>query len=143
MDLKIVEERPNPLLKRTEYRFEVGHAESSTPNRDSVRTELAKALKVPKDRVIIERMHAKFGVAKSVGEAATYQSKEAVDAVVREHILVRNGLREKKVKGAAGAAPAETPAPAPAPEKPAAAKPPAEKPAAEKPAADKPAEKGA
>ena len=56
-------------------------------------------------------MHAKFGVAKSVGEAATYQSKEAVDAVVREHILVRNGLREKKSKAAPGAAaPEPTPA---------------------------------
>ena len=91
----------------------MGHGAESTPNRDSVRAELAKALKVPKDRVIIERMHAKFGVAKSVGEAATYQSKEAVDAVVREHILVRNGLREKKSKAAPGAA-AEAPPEAPA-----------------------------
>jgi small subunit ribosomal protein S24e len=124
LDLKIIEERPNPLLKRTEYRFEIGHGTESTPNRDSVRTALANALKVPKDRVIIERMHAKFGVAKSVGEAATYQSKAAVDAVVREHILVRNGLREKKVKGAPGAAAEETPAAPPAP--------PAAAPAAEK-----------
>jgi len=116
LDLKIIEERPNPLLKRTEYRFEIGHGTEATPNRDSVRTELAKALKVPKDRVIIERLHAKYGVAKSVGEAATYQSKAAVDAVVREHILVRNGLREKKTKAAPGAAeaPAAEPAPAPA-----------------------------
>ncbi len=111
MDLKIIEERPNPLLKRTEYRFEIGHAAASTPNRDSVRAELAKALKVPKDRVIIERMHAKFGVAKSVGEAATYQTKEAVDAVVREHILVRNGLREKKAKVVPGQSAPEPPAP--------------------------------
>jgi small subunit ribosomal protein S24e len=116
LDLKIVEERPNPLLKRTEYRFEVGHGTEATPNRDSVRAELAKALKVPKDRVIIERMHAKYGVAKSVGEAATYQTKEAVDAVVREHILVRNGLRERKAKAAPGAA-AETPAASPPAEK--------------------------
>ena len=56
---------------------------------------------------------AKYGVAKSVGEAATYQTKEAVDAVVREHILVRNGLRERKAKAAPGAA-AETPAAPPA-----------------------------
>jgi small subunit ribosomal protein S24e len=124
LDLKIIEERPNPLLKRTEYRFEIGHGTAATPNRDSVRTELAKALNVPKDRVIIERMHAKFGVAKSEGVAATYQSKAAVDAVVREHILVRNGLREKKAKAAPGAAAAEAPTP-PAPA--AAAPAPAEK----------------
>ena len=120
MDLKIVSERPNPLLKRKEYHFEVGHATAATPTRDSVRAELAKALSVPKDRIIIERMHAKYGVAKSIGEAAAYQTKEAAEAVVREHILVRNGLKEKKVKAAPGAAAAETPAPpTPAPAAPA------------------------
>lgn len=113
MELKILEERPNPLLKRTEYRFEVAHATAATPTRDAVRGEFAKAANVPKDRVIIERMSAKFGTAKTVGVAAAYQSKQAAESVVREHILVRNGLREKKVKAAPGAA-AETPAPAPA-----------------------------
>jgi small subunit ribosomal protein S24e len=121
LDLKIVEERPNLLLKRTEYRFEVGHAEAATPTRDSVRAELAKALKVPKDRIIVERMRAKFGTPKTVGAAAAYQSKEAAEAVVRTHILIRNGLKEKVVKAAPGAAAAETPptppAPAPTPPK--------------------------
>jgi small subunit ribosomal protein S24e len=116
LDLKIVEERPNLLLKRTEYRFEVGHAEAATPNRDSVRAELAKALKIPKDRIIVERMHAKFGTPKTVGAAAAYQSTEAAEAVVRTHILVRNGLREKAVKAVPGAAAAaETPPPTPPP----------------------------
>ena len=116
MDLKIVEERPNPLLKRTEYRFEVGHATASTPKRDEVRSELAKALNIPKDRIIIERMHAKFGTPKSFGEAHAYQSKAAVEATVREHILVRNGLKEKAAKAAPGAA-AETPEPGAPPAK--------------------------
>jgi len=123
LEVKIVEERANPLLKRTEYRFEVVHAEAATPTRDSVRVELAKLTKVPKDRVIVERMHARFGTAKSVGDAATYASKEAAELIVREHILVRNGLKEKATKAPPGAAAAETP-PAPA----AAATPPAKGP---------------
>ena len=121
MELKIVEERPNPLMKRTEYRFEVAHATEATPTRDAVRTEFAKTVKVPKDRVVIERMQAKFGTAKTVGEAAAYQTKEAVEKTVREHILVRNGIKEKAVKAAPGAA-AETPAPPPTPAAPAADK---------------------
>jgi small subunit ribosomal protein S24e len=147
LELKIVEERKNPLLKRTEYRFEIGHVAAATPKRDEVRQALATALKVPKDRVIVERMHAKFGTPLSVGEAATYASKDAALATVREHILIRNGLKAKpSATPAAGgeAAPAE-----PAePEAAAAAEPakaekaePAEKPAkAEKP---EPAEKPA
>jgi small subunit ribosomal protein S24e len=145
MDLKIVEERKNPLLKRTEYRFEMSHPTASTPKRDEVRQELASQLKVPKDRVIIERMHAKFGTPMSVGEAATYASKDAALATVREHILIRNGLKEKAkpaVPGAEPEAPAAAPTPAPAektPEK--VAEKPVEKPAEKK--AEKPAEKSA
>ena len=105
-------------MKRTEYRFEVVHSTAATPSRDSVRTEVAKAVKVPKERVVIERMNAKFGTSKTIGEAIAYQTKEAVEKTVRSHILIRNGLKEKETKAAPGAA-AETPAapPAPAPEK--------------------------
>lgn len=117
MELRIIEERPNPLMKRTEYRFEVAHTAEATPSRDAVRTEFAKAAKVPKDRVIIERMNAKFGTSKTLGDAVAYQSKEAAERTVREHILVRNGLKEKAAKAAPGAE-AAAPAPAaPAPEK--------------------------
>jgi small subunit ribosomal protein S24e len=107
LELKILEERPNPLLKRVEYRFEVDHATAATPTRDAVRVELAKLVKTPKDRVIVERMNARFGTARSIGFAAAYQSTAAVNAVVREHVLIRNGLKEKAVKAAPGSAPVE------------------------------------
>ena len=80
---------------------------------------MAKLLSVPKDRLVIERMRARFGAAVTEGVAVAYQSNAARDRLVRSHILVRNGLKEKPT--AAAAAPAE-PAPpaapaAPAPEK--------------------------
>ena len=127
MDLKIVEERKNPLLKRTEYRFEMSHPAASTPKRDEVRQVLATQLKVPKERIIVERMHAKFGTPMSVGEAAAYATKDAALATEREHILIRNGLKEKAAPATPGAAPEAPAAPAPA-ESPAAEKAPAEKP---------------
>lgn len=114
MDLKILEERPNPLLRRTEYRFRADHATAPTPTRDTVRTELAKLVKVPKDRLVIERMSARYGTAVSEGLAVAYQTVEGRDRLVREHVLVRNGIKEKK--SATPAAPAEeAPAAAPAP----------------------------
>jgi ribosomal protein S24E len=117
LDLKILEERPNPLLQRVEYRFRADHATAATPTRDTVRTELAKLVKVPKDRLVIERMNAKFGTAVSEGLAIAYQSVEARDRLVREHILVRNGIKEK-VDPKAAAPAAEAPAaPAPAEKK--------------------------
>jgi small subunit ribosomal protein S24e len=136
LDLKIVEERKNPLLKRVEYRFEMSHPTAATPKRDEVRQELASQLKVPKERIVVERMHAKFGTPMSVGEAAAYASKDAALATVREHILIRNGLKEKAKPAVPGAEPE-------APAAPAAEEKPAEKPAEKAPEkhAEKTAEK--
>jgi small subunit ribosomal protein S24e len=109
------------LLKRHEFRFEVAHATAATPTRENVRTELAKAVQAPKDRVVIERMHPRFGTAVTRGEANVYDTADAAKLITREHILVRNGLKEKAAKGPA--APAEAPK---APETPAAPAAPAE-----------------
>jgi len=110
MEIRIVEERTNPLLKRHELRFEVAHPTAATPTRDHVRTELAKAIHASKDRVIIERMDPRFGTALTRGEANVYETAQAALSITREHILVRNGLKEKAAKG-----------PTPAPTAPAAA----------------------
>ena len=127
MEIKILEDRANPLMKRHELRFEVAHATAATPTRDAVRGELSKLVKAPKDRVIIERMNARYGTAVTRGDAMVYESADALKVTVRDHILVRNGLKEKPVKGAAPAA-----AEAAAPAAPAAAEAPKSEPAAEK-----------
>jgi small subunit ribosomal protein S24e len=117
MEIRIVEERTNPLLKRHELRFEVAHATESTPTRDHVRTELAKSVHASKDRVIIERMNPRFGTAVTRGEANVYDTAAAALSISREHILVRNGLKEKAAKaGAPAAATPEAPKPPSAPE---------------------------
>lgn len=128
MEIKILEEHPNPLLKRHEFTFEVSHATAATPTRDAVRGELAKLVKASKDRVIVERMRARYGTAVTRGDAVVYETVEAAKSTEREHILVRNGLKEKVVKGPA----------APAAEAPKAESPKAESPKAE---AAAPAEK--
>jgi small subunit ribosomal protein S24e len=135
MEIKIVEERTNPLLKRHELRFEVAHATAATPTRELVRTELAKAVHASKDRVIIERMHPRFGTALTRGEANVYDNAQAALSITREHILVRNGLKEKVVKGTPPASP--TPAPVEG-AKTEAAPPAEEKPAEKAPVAKEP-----
>jgi len=123
VEIRILEDRANPLMKRHELRFEVAHATASTPSRDAVRGELSKLVNAPKDRVIIERMHARYGTAVTLGDAVVYESAEAAKAIVRSHILVRNGLKEKPAKGPAAPAAepkapeAAAPAAAPAAEK--------------------------
>jgi len=123
VEVRILEDKSNPLMKRHEVRFEVAHATAATPSRDAVRGELSKLVNAPKERVIIERMNARYGTAVTRGDAMVYDTAEAAKAIVRSHILVRNGLKEKPAKGPAPAA-AATPAPA-TPAAPAAAETPA------------------
>ncbi|MGI0154903.1 MAG: 30S ribosomal protein S24e, partial [Thermoplasmata archaeon] len=120
MEIKILEERANPLLKRHEYRFEVAHATAPTPTRDAVRGELSKLVRAPKDRVIIERMAARYGTATTRGDAIVYETAEAAKSISRAHILVRNGLKEKPAPaGTPGAPSTDGAKPAVVPEAPA------------------------
>lgn len=139
MEIKILEDRTNPLLHRHEIRFEVAHATAATPTRENVRAELAKAVHAAKERVVIERMHARFGIAVTRGAANVYESADAALSVSREHILVRNGLKEKAAKGAVPAADSPPAAAPEAPKPPAAEAPAGAEPAAAKPAAPAPA----
>lgn len=114
MEIRILEDRANPLMKRHEYRFEVSHALGPTPHREEVRGELAKMIRASKDRVIIERMNARFGTAVTRGDANVYETSEAVKLITRDHILVRHGLKEKPTKGPTAPPSTETAPPAPA-----------------------------
>ena len=127
MEIRILEDRANPLMKRHELRFEVAHATAATPSRDAVRGELSKLVNAPKDRVIIERMNARYGTAVTRGDAVVYESAAAAKAIVRGHILIRNGLKEKPAKAAPPAAAEPAPPAAPAAAKPAAPAPVPEK----------------
>lgn len=135
MDVKILDDRANPLLKRHEVRFEVAHATRATPSREEVRGELSKLVHAPKERVIVERMVARYGTAVTRGEALVYESVDAAKLTERAHILVRNRLEEKAGKGTAPASePATAEAPRPEPPAPTAAAP--EAPKAEPPKAE-------
>ena len=139
MEIEIVSKKENELLDRTEVTFKALHPKEGTPQREIVREKLASMLKASKDRVVVDAMDSEFGKMETVGYAKVYKTKEAAMKFEREHVLVRNKLKEavKKEKKAA----------APPPGKPAAASPakPAEK-TPETPAekhAEKPAEKHA
>ncbi len=140
MEIEIVSKEENELLDRIEVTFKAVHAKEGTPQRDAVREKLSALLKAPKERVIVDSMNSEFGRMETLGYAKVYKTKEAAMKYEREHVLVRNKLKEKvKVEKKAAAPPPQKPAPAPKPTEKAAEKP-AEKPAEKH--AEKHAEKG-
>jgi small subunit ribosomal protein S24e len=108
MDVEIVSKNENELLERTEVRFKAAHLNEGTPQRDAVRDKLASLLKVPKDRVVVDSMQSEFGKMETFGYAKVYKTKDAAIKYEREHILIRNKLKEKAVPAKKGAS-AETP----------------------------------
>jgi small subunit ribosomal protein S24e len=102
MQAEIVSRKENPLLKRVEIQFRVVHHGEGTPTRDTIKEEIAKLAKAPKDRVVIDHSNSQFGTQHTLGYAKVYDSKEDAIEFERKHILGRNKLIEleekKKVK---------------------------------------------
>ncbi|GAB3412803.1 30S ribosomal protein S24e [Haloparvum alkalitolerans] len=91
MDVDIISEEENPMLHRTDVRFEIVH-EEATPSRLSVRDSLAATLDKGSDEVVVHELDTKFGMRKTVGYAKVYDSAEFATEVEQEHMLERNKI---------------------------------------------------
>jgi len=109
LKVNIESKKENQLQERVEVVFTAEHAGEATPARDAVRTSIASAMGVPKERVIVHKMDTEYGKGISRGYAKVYDTNDAVAKAERHHLLVRNALAEKKVKEKA--APKAKPAP--------------------------------
>ena len=91
MDIDILSEDENPMLHRTDVKFEMIH-EEATPSRLSVRDSLAAMLNKDADEVVIRKLDTKFGMRKTVGHAKVYDTAERARDVEQEHMLERNKI---------------------------------------------------
>ena len=114
MDIKVTEEKNNPLLQRREVHFTVSH-NLGTPARQEIKEKLAAYLNSKPELVIIEYMKPEFGKRETRGYAKIYESMDRLKRVETGHIIQRN--EKKPEKKEEGKAPEAKPAAAPAPEK--------------------------
>lgn len=91
MDVEIIEEDENPMLHRTDVRFQLIHDEA-TPSRLSVRDSLAAKLNKDSTEVVIRKLDTKYGMRKTVGYAKVYESAEHAKEVEHDHSLERNKI---------------------------------------------------
>jgi small subunit ribosomal protein S24e len=91
MNIDIIEEQENPMLHRTDVRFEVTHDEA-TPSRLSVRDSLAAKLNKDSTEVVVHELDTKFGMRTTVGYAKVYESSDHAADVEQEHMLERNKI---------------------------------------------------
>jgi small subunit ribosomal protein S24e len=91
MDIEIIEEDENPMLHRTDVRFQITHDEA-TPSRLSVRDSLAAKLNKNSDEVVVHELDTKFGMRKTIGYAKVYDSPEDARDVEQDFMLERNKI---------------------------------------------------
>ncbi len=96
MEIKIVSEKENPLLKRREVQFRVNHGQmGSTPPRLETRKALASVLKAKVDLVFVRKLETKTSTHVAVGLANVYESIDQARLVEPEYIIKRNTPPEK------------------------------------------------
>lgn len=96
MKIKILSQKYNPLLKRTEVVFELNHSqEGATIPRLDLRRDLAGILKTKPNLVLVEKVETKTGTMVAIGEANTYETLEQAKLVEPKHIVARNSPPEK------------------------------------------------
>jgi small subunit ribosomal protein S24e len=98
MEIKVLEEKNNPLLQRREVQFSIIQ-NLGTPSRLEIKNKLAAYLNSKPELVIIERMKQEFGKRETRGYAKIYESVERLKNVETEHIIQRNEKKPEKKEG--------------------------------------------
>ena len=91
MDVEIIDEEENPMLHRTDVRFQLTHDEA-TPSRLSVRDSLAAKVNKDAGEVVVHELDTKYGMRKTVGYAKVYDDADAAGSVEQRHMLERNKI---------------------------------------------------
>ena len=91
MEIEITAEEENPMLHRTDVRFELIH-DQETPSRLSVRDSLAARLNKDAGEVVIHELDTKFGMRRTLGYAKVYESSADALEVEQAYMLERNKI---------------------------------------------------
>ncbi len=98
MELKIIEDRKNPLLERREVRFQVTHEGKPTPPKYEVAEKLAAKLNAKTELMVIEHYTTQFGKNVSNGICLIYKNEKAMIRAEPTKLVnpkKRLGLKEK------------------------------------------------
>lgn len=89
MDIQVISEKNNPVLKRREISFKVIHDEA-TPSRKSIVERLAATQNTKIGLVYVDGLKTEFGKRETIGYAKIYETEERAKQIERAHIIERN-----------------------------------------------------
>jgi len=102
MKLELTSTKTNPLIGRREVAFRV--EEKSTPDRSSIKVELATALRVNINQVVVREIETRSGTHVTLGVAHVYDDAATALKVEPKYIIKRNEPKAKAEEKKEGAA---------------------------------------
>ena len=98
MEIKVLDQVYNPLLKRKEVKVEITHSGAGTPDRFMIRKELTSRLNVKLDNLYVVDMETKTGMEKTRCDVEVYDAPENARRIVPNYVIVRNKPPEERKK---------------------------------------------
>ncbi len=105
MDIDIISKKENKLLGRIEIGAAVSY-EGVMPSRKEIKEAVCTKLGFNPENAAIRQIDTKFALKKAGVLVHAYQSKDKMMRTEPQHILVREGVAERKKKEKKKAAPA-------------------------------------
>lgn len=114
MEIQIIKDKPNQLLKRREITLKV--KDRATPPRIEVKNKLAALVNSKPELIVIEHINTVFGKQEAVGEASVYENEGRLKQLAHMHLIARDAPKVKEAPEAPAAAPPATKEPEVKPE---------------------------
>ncbi len=93
MELEIVEDKVNPVLKRREVSLRI--KSKTTPSRIEVKNKLAAMLDSKPELIVIKKLRSVFGKQETIGRADIYEDEEQLKRFAQKHLLARDARLSK------------------------------------------------
>lgn len=90
MEIKIIEKKENPLLNRTEIKFECEYPTEGTPKILDVKHKLVALEDSSNDLLVVDSMKPSYGVPTAVGLAKVYDSVAKLNEIETKAVLTKN-----------------------------------------------------
>lgn len=103
MEIHIIKDKANPLLKRREITLKV--KDRATPPRIEVKNKLAALVNSKPELIVIEHINTIFGKQEAVGEASVYENEGRLKQLAHMHLIARDAPKVKEAPEAPAAAP--------------------------------------
>lgn len=112
MEVKIMNQKENPLLKRKEIVFEAEHKGGVTPSKKEVRSRLAALLTADEKLLIVDEYASSVGSGTSCGRARLYSDEKMLaraetKPTIRKNFENKTKKEKKAASGGTEAAPAK------------------------------------